>query len=72
VREELVYESFGKKQTTYRCEICGFGYNTLKTAETCEEFCGTHGHSSLEILEKATYRPTVHVVSVAVLENRVT
>jgi hypothetical protein len=66
VGEELVYESFGKRQTTYRCEICGFGYNTLKTAEACEEFCGTHGYSSLGILEKATYRPAVQVVSVAV------
>jgi hypothetical protein len=66
VREELVYESFGKKQTTYRCEIWGLGYSTLKTAEACEEFCGTHGYSSLGILEKAIYRPTVQVVSVTV------
>ncbi|MGA2461865.1 MAG: hypothetical protein ABSF82_10625 [Candidatus Bathyarchaeia archaeon] len=63
----MVYKSFGKKQTTYRREICGFGYSTLKTAEACEEFCGTHGYSSLGILEKAIYSPTVQVVSIAVL-----
>lgn len=62
----MVCELFGKRQTTYRCEICGFGYNSIKTAEACEEFCETHGYSSPGILEKATYRPTVQVVAVEV------
>jgi hypothetical protein len=62
----MVHESFEKRQAAYLCEICGFGYSDLKTAETCEEFCETHGYSSPGILEKAIYRPTVQVVSVAI------
>jgi hypothetical protein len=60
-----VSESIRKTEIIYHCEICGFGYGDLTTAETCEEFCDTHGFSSSEILSKAVYRPITQVLSLA-------
>jgi C4-type Zn-finger protein len=58
----MVYESIKKNQAVYQCEICGFGYRDLRTAEACEEFCDMHGFSSPEVLRKAVYRPIIQVV----------
>jgi hypothetical protein len=49
--------------TVFQCEICGFGYKDLDTAERCEEYCDIHGSCSTEITEKAIYRPKAHVIS---------
>ena len=59
---DLVYESLRKDQAIYYCEICGFGYSDLENAESCEEFCDTHGVSSPEILSKAIRRPAIQIV----------
>jgi len=61
----LVCESKKKKQAIFHCEICGFGYEDIRTAEACEQFCDSHGFSSQEILGKAIYRPLTPVLSLA-------
>lgn len=53
-----------KSEIVYLCELCGFGYKDLETAETCEQYCDTHGSCSLEITRQAIYKPTVRVMSV--------
>jgi len=62
----LVFASLRKEQAVYECEICGFGYRDLRTAEACEEFCDTHGFSSQEILKKAIHHPAINVMPLAV------
>jgi hypothetical protein len=54
-----------KREVIFHCEICGFGYDDLRTAEACEEFCNSHGFSSSDILRKAIYRPSTEVLSLA-------
>jgi hypothetical protein len=61
----MVNELKGKRETVYLCEICGFGYGDLDTAERCEQYCDTHGSCSLEIIQKAIHKPSVRVMSVA-------
>ena len=61
----MVCETIRKNQSIYSCEVCGFGYSDLRTAEACEEFCDTHGSSSQEILRKAINRPVTQVLSLA-------
>jgi C4-type Zn-finger protein len=56
-----VSESIRRSEVIYYCEICGFGYRDLATAEACEEFCDTHGFSRHETLRKAIYRPMTQV-----------
>ena len=58
-------ESIKKNQAIFYCEICGFGYKDIRTAEACEQFCDSHGFSSQEILENAIYRPVTLVLSLA-------
>ena len=58
----MVCESIRRTDVIYHCEICGFGYTDLGTAERCEEFCDTHGFSSEEILRKAIFRPLTQVL----------
>jgi len=60
----LVCESIKRNQAIYHCEICGFGYRDLRTAEACEEFCDSHGYSSEEILRKAIHRPETQILSI--------
>jgi hypothetical protein len=57
----LVNELDKKGKMIYICELCGFGYADLEMAERCEQYCYTHGSSSIEITEKAVYRPPLHV-----------
>jgi hypothetical protein len=61
----LVFESLRKNEAVYHCEICGFGYGDLTTAEACEEFCDAHGFTSQEIVRKAIRRPTIQVLALA-------
>jgi len=61
----LVCETIKKNQAVYYCEICGFGYKDLRSAEACEEFCDTHGYSSEEILRRAIHRPVTQILSLA-------
>lgn len=61
----MVNEFRKKGQIVYLCEACGFGYKDLENAERCEQYCDTHGSCSLEIMQKAIYKPSVRVMSVA-------
>jgi hypothetical protein len=61
----MVDELKRKNETVYLCELCGFGYSDLDTAEKCEQYCDTHGSCSLQITQKAIYKPAVRVMSVA-------
>lgn len=49
--------------TVYTCELCGFGYGDLDTAERCEQYCHTHASCSPEIMRNAIYRPQHKVMS---------
>jgi hypothetical protein len=60
----MVNELERKVGTVFQCELCGFGYEDLDTAERCEEYCDTHGSCSLAITKKAIYKPSTHVMSV--------
>jgi len=59
----LVSESIKKNRTVYYCEFCESGYRDIRTAESCEQFCDTHGFSSIEILKRAIYHPVNPVLS---------
>ena len=61
----MVDEVQRKSDTVYLCELCGFGYGTLETAELCEEYCDTHGRYSPEIHKLAVCKPTVRVMPLA-------
>jgi hypothetical protein len=60
----MVNEFERKDGTVFQCELCGFGYEDLDTAERCEEYCDTHGSYSPEITKKAIYKLNVRVMSV--------
>lgn len=59
----MVNEIERKVGTVYLCELCGFGYQDLDTAERCEQYCDIHGGCSSEITRKAIYKPAVKVMS---------
>ena len=59
----MVNELSRKGEIVYVCELCGFGYKDVDTAERCEQYCDTRGSCSLEITQKAVYKPTVKVMS---------
>ncbi len=59
----MVDELKRRDVTVYVCELCGFGYEDVDTAERCEQYCNTHGVSSPEITRKAAYKPHVRVIS---------
>jgi hypothetical protein len=61
----MVNQMFRKGTFVYQCEFCGFAYSELETAESCEEFCGTHGTCSSEITGYAVIRPVVRVIPVS-------
>ena len=62
---KMVNELIKKGLAVYQCELCGFGYADIDTAERCEEYCDTHGTFSLDITHKAIYKPQVRVMSSA-------
>lgn len=41
----------------FMCDGCGQGYLDFKVALSCEEHCRKNGSCSMEISEKAVYRP---------------
>jgi hypothetical protein len=63
--EKMVNELRWKGQTVYECELCGFGYGDLETAERCEQYCYSHGISSPKITRKAMRKPSVPVDPIA-------
>jgi predicted subunit of tRNA(5-methylaminomethyl-2-thiouridylate) methyltransferase len=54
-----------KTEIMYICELCGFGYRSLETAELCEEYCDIHGSYSPEIHKKAISKPTLRMIPLA-------
>ena len=58
----MVNEFERKIGAVFQCEICGFGYKDLDTAERCEEYCGTNGSSSIDIAIKAVYKPSTYLI----------
>jgi hypothetical protein len=54
-----------KGEIWYICELCGFGYRSVETAERCEEYCDLHGSCSPEIHKQAVSKPTVRVIPLA-------
>jgi len=61
----MVDELRKKGGIVYICELCGFGYRTLDTAEQCEEHCDLHGSYSPEIHKLAISKPKVFLVPLA-------
>jgi hypothetical protein len=59
----MVSEIERKSGTIFQCEVCGFGYGDLDTAERCEEYCNTHASCSLEITKKAIRKPSTRVIT---------
>ncbi|HUK50365.1 MAG TPA: hypothetical protein VLV18_04965 [Terriglobales bacterium] len=51
-----------KLRSVYLCELCGFGYMDLETAERCEQYCYTHAISSPKLTQKAVRKPTIQVL----------
>jgi hypothetical protein len=58
----MVNELERKIGTVFQCELCGFGYQDLDTAERCEEYCDKHGSCSPEITKRSIYKPSVRVM----------
>jgi hypothetical protein len=54
-----------KGDTVYLCELCGYGYKLLETAEDFEEYCDTHGTYSPDIHAHSIAKPTVRVMQLA-------
>lgn len=61
----MVNELQFSKSTVYLCEVCGYGYRKLETAEHCEQHCDTELRSSAKIRRKAVYQPKVEVIPIA-------
>ena len=53
----MVNELERKGKIVYQCEICGFGYKDIDTAEKCEQYCDTHGSCYAETTMRAVYNP---------------
>jgi len=62
---KLVDELIWKGHTIYQCELCGFGYRDLETAESCEQYCYSHGSHSPKITRKAIRKLSVEVDPIA-------
>jgi len=46
----MVNEVEKRGLTVYVCELCGSAFGDLETAERCERYCYSHGHSSRDIV----------------------
>jgi hypothetical protein len=57
----MVNEVTWSGQTIYECEICGFSYSELETAESCEQYCYSHEKPSVKITRKAIRKPSAQV-----------
>ena len=53
-----------KGKIVYLCELCGYGYKSLETAEECEEYCDTHKSYSQNIHGCAVAKPTVRFMPI--------
>jgi hypothetical protein len=53
-----------RHDTFYLCELCGFGYDDLITAEKCEQYCDIHGNYSRKITGQAILKPNVDAIQV--------
>lgn len=53
------------RSAVYMCEVCGYGYRNLETAEHCEQYCAIEMRSSPTIRQRAIYQPKVEVVPIA-------
>jgi hypothetical protein len=62
---KLVNELIWKGHTIYQCELCGFGYRDLETAERCEQYCFSHGRPSPKLTKKSLRKPPVQVDPIA-------
>jgi hypothetical protein len=60
--QKMVNEVKKRTQTIFVCELCGFAYRDLETAECCEQYCYSHGHSCRGITQRATGKPPVQVM----------
>lgn len=49
----MVKEEVKKGKTYFRCEDCGFFYETRELAQKCQNFCEEHKSCSLEITKHA-------------------
>jgi len=56
----VVNEWFKKGKLIYLCELCGYGYTDLDTAELCEQHCYS-GNCSIQ--KKAIYKPKIDVLA---------
>jgi hypothetical protein len=61
----MVNELRWKGRTIFECELCGFGYGGLETAERCEQYCYLHGKPSPKLCQKSIRKPPVHVDPIA-------
>jgi hypothetical protein len=61
----MVNEVRWRGQRIYACEICGFDYLELETAERCEQYCYSHEKPSIKIRQKAIRKPSAQVDSIA-------
>jgi hypothetical protein len=47
----MVSEKYTRRGMVYLCELCGFGYADIDTAERCEQYCYSHGKPSPRIAQ---------------------
>jgi hypothetical protein len=59
---KMVNELKRTSGTIFMCELCGFGYRDLETAEQCEQYCYMHGHTSAAVARKAVHKPRGRVI----------
>jgi hypothetical protein len=58
----MVDKLLKRGEIVYQCELCGFGYKELETAELCEEYCDTHGKYSPDIHKEAISKPSIRTM----------
>lgn len=61
----MVNEFEFSRSTVYLCEVCGYGYRNLETAEHCEQHCAIEMQGSATIRQRAIYQPKVEIVPIA-------
>ena len=61
----MVNEVIWRGQRIYACEICGFDYLELETAERCEQYYYSHEKPSIKITQKAIKKPPARVNPIA-------
>jgi len=59
---KVVSELKSTSGAIFLCELCGFGYGDLETAERCGQYCYTHGRTSTALAGKAVHKPRGRVI----------